>query len=275
MVKRKSFSKKLDRHAYCIFKLKKQATNFKHKKHIMKKANYLTLIILTFLVSTSIGQFDKLKKSVGEKVKSTNPSSALSEEEVGKGLKEALTKGVEKGVDQLSKPDGFYKDLSIKIPLPEEANKVESKLRSIGQGKKVDETIESINRAAEDATTAAKDIFVEAIKGMSIEDAMSILKGEDDAATRFLEKSTRANLIVKFEPIIKASLDKVGATKNWNTIFTTYNKLPLVQKVNPDLVEYATGKAIDGLFLQIAKEELQIREDPAARVTDLLKKVFG
>jgi hypothetical protein len=223
-----------------------------------------------------MAQFDKLKKTVGEKVESTTSSSTdLNQEEVGSGLKEALTRGVEKGVDQLSKPDGFYKDLSIKIPLPEEAKEVEAKLRSLGQGEQVDETIESINRAAEDATTAAKEIFVEAIKGMTIEDAMSILRGDDDAATKFLEKSTRANLITKFEPIVKVSLDKVGATKNWNTIFTTYNKIPFVQKVNPDLVEYATGKAIDGLFIQIAKEELKIRQDPAARVTDLLKKVFG
>ena len=137
------------------------------------------------------------------------------------------------------------------------------------------ETIESLNRAAEDASIAAKDIFMDAIKGMSIDDAMSILRGEDNAATLFLDKSTRANLISKFKPIVKTSLDKVGATKNWNAIFTSYNKLPMVQKVNPDLVEYVTGKAIDGLFIQIAKEELKIRQDPAARVSDLLKKVFG
>lgn len=241
----------------------------------MKKASYFTVIILACSTLTSIAQFDKFKKSVGEKVGSKNTSAALSQDEVASGLKEALTKGVEKGVDQLSKPDGFYKDLSIKIPLPEEANKVESKLRSIGQGEKVDETIESINRAAEDATTAAKDIFVTAIKGMSIDDAMSLLKGEDNAATTFLERSTRTDLFTKFEPIIKASLDKVGATKNWNTIFTTYNRIPMVQKINPDLVDYATNKAIDGLFIQIAKEEQQIRENPAARVSDLLKKVFG
>ena len=242
----------------------------------MKKAIYLTCSIVLFSVSTSTAQFDKLKKTVDKKIEAVKPSSAgLSQEEVGAGLKEALTKGIEKGVDQLSKPDGFFKDLSIKIPLPEEANKVETKLRSIGQGKKVDETIESINRAAEDATTASKDIFVEAIKGMSINDAMSILRGDDNAATKFLDKSTRANLISKFEPIVKISLDKVGATQNWNAIFSTYNKLPFVEKVNPDLVEYATGKAIDGLFIQIAKEELKIRQDPMARVTDLLKKVFG
>ena len=242
----------------------------------MKKTIYLACSIVLFSVSTATAQFDKLKKTVDKKIEAVKPSSVgLSQEEVGAGLKEALTKGIEKGVDQLSKPDGFFKDLSIKIPLPEEANKVETKLRSIGQGKKVDETIESINRAAEDATTASKDIFVEAIKGMSINDAMSILRGDENAATKFLDKSTRADLISKFEPIVKISLDKVGATKNWNTIFSTYNKLPFVEKVNPDLVEYATGKAIDGLFIQIAKEELKIRQDPAARVTDLLKKVFG
>jgi len=242
----------------------------------MKKAIYLTCSMVLFSIFTSMAQFDNLKKTVGEKIESTTSSSAgLSQEEVGSGLKEALTRGVEKGVDQLSKPDGFFKDLSIKILLPEEASKVESKLRSIGQGKQVDETIESLNRAAEDATSAAKEIFVEAIKGMSINDAMSILRGEDNAATKFLDKSTRANLTSKFEPIVQASLDKVGATKNWNTIFTNYNKLPFVQKVNPDLVEYVTGKAIDGLFIQISKEELKIRQDPAARVSDLLKKVFG
>ena len=137
----------------------------------MNKALYLTLTIALFSVSTSIAQFDKLKKTVTTKIESTKSSSTgLSQEEVGSGLKEALTRGIEKGVDQLSKPDGFLKDLSIKIPLPPEAAKVESKLRSLGQGKKVDETIESINRAAEDASAAAKDIFVEAIKGMSITD---------------------------------------------------------------------------------------------------------
>lgn len=242
----------------------------------MKKAIYLTCSITLFSISTSMAQFDKLKKTVGDKIESTtSATSGLSQEEVGSGLKEALSRGVEKGVSQISKPDGFLKDLSIKIPLPEEANKVEAKLRSIGQGKRVDETIESINRAAEDAASSAKDIFITAIKGMTIDDAMSILRGDDNAATLFLNKSTRAALTSKFEPIVKVSLDKVGATKNWNSIFTTYNKLPFVQKVNPDLVEYATGKAIDGLFIQIAKEELKIRKDPAARVTDLLKKVFG
>jgi hypothetical protein len=244
----------------------------------MKKTIFITSIMVLFSVSTSMAQFGNLKKAVTKTVESTTGSSSstgLSQEEVGSGLKEALTSGVKKGVDQLAKPDGFFKDLSIKIPLPEEAKKAEDKLRGMGMGDQCDKTIESINRAAEDATTAAKDIFVDAIKGMSISDAMSLLNGEDDAATQFLDKSTRTALKNKFEPIVKVSLDKVGATKNWNTVFTTYNKIPFVEKINPDLVEYATGKAIDGLFKQIAKEELKIRKDPAARITDLLKKVFG
>lgn len=240
----------------------------------MNKAIYLTCTIIICSVFSSMAQFDKLKKNIGKKIESAS-STGFSQEEVGSGLKEALTNGVEKGVSQLSKPDGFFKDLSIKIPLPQEVSKVESKLRSLGQGKQVDQAIESINRAAEDATLAAKNIFVEAIKGMSINDAISILRGEVNAATAFLDESTRAELSSKFEPMVRASLDKVGATKNWNAIFTNYNKLPLVQNVNPDLVSYATGKAIDGLFIQIAKEELNIRRNPSARSTDLLKKVFG
>lgn len=241
----------------------------------MKKLLYITTGIL-FLTTSAIAQdFGKLKQKVTETVKSETTSGSLTEGEVSDGLKEALTKGIEKGVAQLSKPDGYFKDPQIKIPLPEEAKTVESKLRQLGQGEQVDQAIESINRAAEDAASEAKDLFVSAIKNMTVTDAMGLLKGNDDAATRFLEKSTREALVAKFKPIIKISLDKVGATKHWNTIFTTYNKIPLVTKVNPDLEEYATNKAIDGLFIQVAKEELEIRKNPGARVTDLLKKVFG
>lgn len=241
----------------------------------MKKLLYITTGILFLTTSAYAQDFGKLKQKVTETVKSETTSSSLTEGEVSEGLKEALTKGIEKGVAQLSKPDGYFKDPQIKIPLPEEAKNVESKLRQLGQGEQVDQAIESINRAAEDAASGAKDLFVNAIKNMTVTDAMSLLKGNDDAATRFLEKSTREALVAKFKPIIKASLDKVGATKHWNTIFTTYNKIPLVTKVNPDLEDYATNKAIDGLFIQVAKEELEIRKNPGARVTDLLKKVFG
>lgn len=237
--------------------------------------NILIITLGLFIANFSNAQtFGKLKDKVNDAV-GTGSSSPLSESEITAGLKEALNKGIEKGVTQLSKPDGYFKDPQIKIPLPQEAQNVEAKLRQMGQGQKVDDAIESINRAAEDAAIAAKDIFVDAIKGMDVKDAMSLLKGNDDAATRFLESSTRAQLVEKFKPIIHASLEKVGATKHWNTVFTTYNKIPLVTKVNPDLDEYATNKAIDGLFIQVAKEELEIRKNPGARVSDLLKKVFG
>ena len=243
---------------------------------------YIVAGIMLFSVTDVSAQFwKKLKKDVEKEIENIDiptdlPSSdALSEEEVGRGLKEALSSGVKKGVSQLNKADGYFNDPQIKIPMPEEAKKVESKLRDLGQGKKVDEAIESMNRAAEDAAEGAKDIFVAAIQGMTLTDAMSILKGEDDAATKYLDKATRVELTNKFQPVIKKSLDKVGATKHWKTVFGTYNKLPFVDKINPNLEEYVTNKALNGLFIQVAKEELLIRKDPLARVTDLLKKVFG
>lgn len=240
----------------------------------MRKQIILSAIAFSLITITANAQFlDKVKKNAPKNL--TSKSKGLSQEEVGKGLKEALNKGVEKGVAQLSKPDGYFKDAEIRIPMPEQAQNVEEKLRKLGQGEKVDEAILSMNRAAEDAAVLAKSLFVEAIKKMTITDAMNILKGEKNAATEYLKKSTSVALTEKFQPIIKASLDKVGATKHWETVFNTYNKIPFVDKVNPDLEKYVTEKAINGLFIQVAKEELQIRNNPSARVTDLLNKVFG
>ncbi len=248
----------------------------------MKKVKYIVVGLIIFSATNVSAQFwKKLKKDAEKELKKIElpkelPSSdALTEDEVGRGLKEALNQGVKKGVSQLNQKDGYFKDAQIKIPMPEEAKKVEEKLRSLGQGKKVDEAIESMNRAAEDAAEGSKDIFVAAIKEMTLTDVMGILKGEDDAATKYLNRATRAELTKKFQPVIKISLDKVGATKHWKTVFGTYNKLPFVTKINPNLEEYVTDKALNGLFIQVAKEELKIRKDPAARVTDLLKKVFG
>jgi ABC-type uncharacterized transport system YnjBCD substrate-binding protein len=247
----------------------------------MKKITIIMATAALFCtVDASAQSWKSLKKKAKKqteniKKKGLPTTAGLSEDEVGAGLKEALNQGVSKGVAQLNKKDGYLKDPQIKIPMPAEAKSVEEKLRKLGQGKKVDEAIESMNRAAEDAAEGAKDIFVVAIKEMTVADAMNILKGEDDAATKYLSKSTRAELTKKFSPVIKASLDKVGATKHWKTVFGTYNKLPMVKKVNPDLEEYVTNKALDGLFIQVAKEELNIRKNPGARATDLLKKVFG
>lgn len=220
----------------------------------------------------TIGGF--IKKAESE-ISGKPATSPLSEEEVGKGLKEALNRGIEKGVAQVSKPDGYFKDMAIKILMPEEAKNVETKLRAIGQGAMVDNAIESMNRAAEEAANGAKEIFVTAIQSMTLQDVMGILHGANDAATQYLNRTTRSALTTKFQPVIKAALEKVGATKYWNTVFTTYNKIPFVEKVNPDLEQFVTQKALDGLFIQVAKEEKEIRQNPAARVSDLLKKVFG
>ncbi len=215
-------------------------------------------------------------KGLSKKAKAlTSSNSGLSADEVGRGLKEALNQGVEKGVTQLSKPNAYFGDAAIKILMPPEARQVESKLRSIGQGKLVDDAIASMNAAAEDAANGALDIFLQAITAMTIEDAFNILKGDDNAATVYLDRVTRTDITNKFLPVIKVSLEKVGATKHWKTLITAHNKIPFVKKINPNLEEHVTEKAIDGLFVQVAKEEKQIRDNPGARTTDLLKKVFS
>lgn len=239
----------------------------------MKKL--ILLIICIAIFNTLNAQIWKnIKKAADDLVEETN-TKKLTEEEVGKALKEALTIGIEKGVKQLSRADGYFLNPEIKILMPKEAKSVEDKLRKIGQDDLVDDAIESMNRAAEDAASEAKDIFIMAIKELTLKDVMNILHGENNAATLYLENHTRNQLVNKFKPIIQVSLNKVGATQYWKKVFTTYNKIPFVKKVNPDLDDYVTNKAIDGLFNQIAKEELEIRKNPAARVTDLLKKVFG
>jgi hypothetical protein len=242
----------------------------------MKKLKTLTFACFMLMLGTNANaQLGKLKGAVIEGKDKIGKTNGLSEDEVGRGLKEALTEGVKKGVTQLSKENGYFGDASIKILMPEDAQKVEQKLRAIGQGELVDNLIESMNRAAEDAANGAKDVFVPAITNMSLTDAMGILRGADDAATTYLNKTTRDELYTKFMPVIEASLDKLGTTDLWNRVFTAYNKIPMVQKINPDLNDFATNKAIDGLFVQIAKQELEIRKNPGARVSDLLKKVFG
>jgi len=206
----------------------------------------------------------------------TNPGkTGLTEKDAVAGIREALVKGTGESVNIVSKVDGYFANPEIKIPFPPEAKEVESKLRSIGLGSKVDEVVTSINRAAEDAAKSAEPVFVSAINGMSIGDAVNIVKGNNDAATRYLEKTTSPELKSKFSPIVKASLDKVDATRLWAEVIKQYNQIPFVKKQNPDLVSYATDKAIAGLFVMVAKEETKIRQNPAARSTELLKKVFG
>jgi hypothetical protein len=199
----------------------------------------------------------------------------LTETDVVSGLKEALVVGISKGANDISRLDGYLKNPNIKIPFPPDVKKVEDKLRSIGLGKQVDKFVTTLNRGAEEAAKEAKPIFVSAITSMTINDAWNILKGDDkQAATNYLQRATSNQLRAKFSPVIKRALDKTEATKYYADIINTYNKIPLVEKVNPDLQGYATDKAMDGLFFMIAKEEQKIRVDPLARTTELLKKVF-
>ena len=218
----------------------------------------------------------QINQTLGDVNKTLGGSSApLTTAEVAQGLKEALIKGISTGADLVSQLDGYFKNPEIKIPFPPEVQKVEDRLRQVGLGSEVDKFVMTLNRGAEDAAREAKPIFIEAIRAMTIQDAWAILKGEDDAATQYLKRTTSGLLKEKFKPVIQSSLDKVNATKYYSDIVTRYNQIPFVQKVNPDLDDYATDRAIEGLFLMIAKEEKNIRENPVARTTEILKRVFG
>lgn len=200
----------------------------------------------------------------------------LSNSEIVSGLKEALNVGTKNASSKLSNVNGYFGNQLIKILMPPEAKKIESTLRAVGMGNVVDKAIMSMNRAAEDAATKSVPIFVNAITSMSIQDGLSILKGGNGAATNFLKAKTTASLTTAFRPVINNSLGKVGATRYWSEMVTVYNKLPTVrQKLNPDLAAYVTERALNGLFVTITEEENKIRSNPGARVTDLLKKVFG
>jgi hypothetical protein len=235
----------------------------------MKKI-YVMLLLALIVGYTSPAQFIKDAQKLLQK-----QSSGYSESEAASAIKQALENGTGEGVKILSQVDGYFGNPEVKIPFPQDAKSAEKKLRTMGMGKQVDEVILSINRAAEDAAKDAKPIFVAAIKAMTVKDAINIVKGEDNAATLYLKRTTSAELKIKFRPVIQASLDKVNATKYWTDLISYYNKIPFVEKVNPDLADYVTDKAIEGLFIMIAKEELKIRKDPVARTTELLKKVFG
>ena len=245
----------------------------------MKKISLLLLAVVSF-TQISCAQFNMNKaKKEAERLKKEaqkvlTQNTPLTTDEVARGLKEALSVGSNNAGATASKVDAYYKNPSLFIPFPPEAAKVASTLRNLGLGSKVDEFEKSLNRAAELAAKEAAPIFLNAVKSMSINDAMGILKGANDAATSYLKKTTNAQLVQKFNPIVSNALQKVSATKYWSDIITTYNKVPGVTKMNPSLTDYATGKSIDGLFVLVAGEELKIRQDPAARVTDLLKKVF-
>ena len=203
-------------------------------------------------------------------------SSNLSNATIADGLKEALKIGANKAGSKLSATDGFFKDAAVKILLPPEVQQIERVMRNAGLGSVVDDAILKMNRAAESAAKSAAPIFVNAITNMSITDGINILRGGNNAATNYLQQKTTLQLTNAFRPTIESSLSKTGATKAWKKVFDTYNKIPLVsKKVNSDLTGYVTEKALQGLFAKIAVEEANIRTNPAAQVTNILKTVFG
>jgi hypothetical protein len=217
----------------------------------------------------------QLKKVLDKVSQATGRSSNPSPIEMAMGLKEALGKGTGIGIDRLSMENGFLGNAAIKLPFPEEAIQVERALRKVGMGNLCDQLISSINRAAEDAVKEARPLFTQAIKEMTFKDVQGILLGTDRAATDYLQRSTTAGLKVKFAPPIQASLHKVGATAHWETVMSRYNKIPLVKPVTTDLTAYVTEKALQGLFVEIAKEELALRKNSNLRSSPLLQKVFG
>ena len=201
--------------------------------------------------------------------------TTIGNAEIAQGLREALNMGIEKQVNKLALENGFFRNELVKILLPEELQKVDKTLRDVGLGSLADEGLRIINRAAEDAVGEATPIFVDAVKGITFNDARKILLGSDNAATQYLEQSTKTRLYNKFNPIIKNSFQKVGADKIWSNIITRYNNLPLTNDVNPDLTDYTTNEALEGVYTMIAVEEQEIRNKISSRTTDLLKRVFA
>lgn len=236
-----------------------------------KTSAFSFFLVLIFIFSScqSSAQIGKFLEKAGQIT--GNPTTS----EITSGLKEALEKGTGISADRLSTENGYLGNLDVKILFPEEARQVERSLRNLGLGNLCDQVITSLNRAAEDAAKEAKPIFTDAIKQMSFQDVQQILLGADNAATQYFQRTTTNSLSEKFSPIIDSSLEKVEATQYWDDVMTRYNKIPLVKPVNTDLTAYVTDKAIQGLFFEIAKEELNIREQVGARTSPLLQKVFG
>lgn len=235
------------------------------KNKIMTKKIFISLFAFTLFGCAEMQQvLDQMPQGTG-----------LSQAEIGNGLKEALNNGISKQVSKLTATDGFFKNEAVKILLPDELQKVDKTLRDIGLSSLADEGLKVINRAAEDAVKEATPIFVDAVKQMTFNDAKNILMGNDRSATTYLQNTTSSALYSKFNPVIQNSFAKVGADKVWNQIITKYNSIPLVTKVNPDLTDYTTNKAMDGVFKMIAVEEKNIRTNLSSRTSDLLKKVFA
>jgi len=232
------------------------------------KKYFLILLSLVLLACSSQQINDVINATLSQ-------GGALTTSEIGSGLKEALTVGLSSSVGRTSMTNGFLKNPLIKIPFPKEALIVKNTLDKVGLGSLNNKVVTSLNRAAEDASTAAKPIFMAAITKLTFSDIMKIFNGPNNAATEYLKRATTSELITAFKPSIAKSLQKVHATQYWGEVMGKYNSIPFMKKINPDLKSYVTNQAISGLFKEIAKEEGKIRTNPAARTTALLKRVFG
>jgi hypothetical protein len=243
-------------------------------KQIVRKISMAAFALAILNVSNAQFLKNLQKKLIPGKTDTASTSSSLSNTDIVSGLKEALNTGTTKSANRLSAADGFLKDAAVKILLPPQVQKIEKTARMMGLGKVFDDAVTSMNRAAENAAKSAAPIFLTAIKNMSISDALGILKGGDTSATSYLRKSSTAQLTTAFRPSVDSSITKVGATKYWNSMATTYNKFSQTP-METDLTAYVTQKAIDGIFYYVAQEEKNIRKDPAAYASSIIQKVFG
>jgi len=238
----------------------------------------MTIAVATAVLFAGCDELTGITETVLGDGSGTQAAPALTNDEVISGLKEALTVGINKGSGLASKTDGFFKNPQIKLPFPPDAQKVKDKAIDLGLQNKVDQFELTLNRAAEEATKEAGPIFIQAIKDMSIGDGFAILKGEDNAATNYLRDKTTSKLVSAFSPKVKEAIDKVQLTKYWTPLTKAYNSANILtggSDVNTDLNAFVTERAIQGLFQLIEKEEKNIRKDPLARATDILKKVFS
>lgn len=228
--------------------------------------------LLTFIIILNFTACAELQDVVNQL---PQVNGGLSQVDIGNGLRQALDLGIDKQVTKLTQKDGFFKNELVKILLPEELQKVDKALRDIGLSNLADEGLKVLNRAAEDAVGEATPIFIDAVKGITFNDAKNILLGDNDAATQYLSNRTESALYAKFNPVIKNSFAKVGADQIWANLINKYNAIPFTNNVNPDLTDYVTGEALKGVYKMIAVEELEIREKVSSRTTDLLRKVFA
>lgn len=234
---------------------------------------FLVVLFSVGLVSCSSQQVKDFLGNAGKSV-SSGPVP-LTRTEVVAGLKEALIVGAGQSAEVLHRADAFLGNPAIRIPFPPEAIQVKNTLDKLGMQSLTRSVVVSLNRAAEKAAIKAKPIFITAIKKMTLKDAWTILKGDSNEATQYLKRTTSKELTQAFRPSIETALSQVNATRYWGQAMGRYNQIPLVKKVNPDLTGFVTDKALEGLFLEVAKVEKDIRKDPVARVTDILKRVFG